>query len=109
MQRNTKCGMIRCLSLVLDASQRAGDRDWYPTLFDHVLKGAQRFVAEYYEQNPISQLGCLAMRDGVAERVSDMSGHAHAHLARLRDGAPLAPRGEASLQNALLVARAQIK
>ncbi|KAG8426845.1 hypothetical protein J3459_007758 [Metarhizium acridum] len=49
---------------------------------------ALAFVREYFEQNPISQLGIIGMRDGVAVRISD-----------------LRSQGNPSLQNALEMCR----
>lgn len=34
----------------------------------------QAFVREFFDQNPLSHLGLLALRNGVAERLTEMSG-----------------------------------
>jgi transcription initiation factor TFIIH subunit 2 len=78
------------------------------------LSYAAAFVREFFEQNPISQLGIVGMRDGVAVRVSDLGGNPAEHLERLkaldkRDNDPdkdaHEPRGNPSLQNALEMCR----
>ena len=32
------------------------------------------FIREFFDQNPLSHLGILLLRDGVAERLTDLSG-----------------------------------
>ena len=50
------------------------EKDLRPTRYELTLNYACEFVTEYFEQNPISQLGVIGMRDGLAVRVSDLSG-----------------------------------
>src|ERR1700742_2793115 len=69
------------------------------------LRYAQEFVLEFFEQNPISQLGVLGMRDGLAIRVSDMSGNPTEHLSAIQELRADEPKGLPSLQNALEMAR----
>lgn len=64
---------------------------------------------EYFEQNPISQLSIVGMHDGLAIRISDMSGNPTEHLTALQDKAyTQEPTGSPSLQNALEMARAEL-
>lgn len=98
-------GIIRHVMLVLDMSEAMAQRDYLPTYFRAVLKLAVEFVREYFEQNPISQLGVMGMRDGVAVRISDMSGNPTEHIERLRDLENTDPMGAPSLQNALEMCR----
>ena len=51
------------------------ERDLRPTRYLLTITNAVNFIREYFEQNPISQLGILGMREGIATRVSDMSGN----------------------------------
>jgi transcription initiation factor TFIIH subunit 2 len=62
-------------------------------------------VKEYFEQNPISQLGIVGMRDGVAVRISDLGGNPAEHIERLRAVEGQDPQGNPSLQNALEMCR----
>lgn len=105
-------GIIRHTLLVLDLSSAMSEKDLRPTRYLLTLSYALAFVAEYFEQNPISQLGILGMRDGLAVRVSDVSGDPTAHARALQDlragTAGTEPRGEPSLQNALDMARAAL-
>ena len=67
-------GIIRHLILVLDMSEAMLEKDLRPTRYELTLNYACEFVTEYFEQNPISQLGVIGMRDGLAVRISDLSG-----------------------------------
>lgn len=98
-------GIIRHLVLVLDMSFAMAEKDLLPTRYRLTLSYAAAFVREYFEQNPISQLAIVGMRDGVAVRVSDMGGNPAEHLDRLRDWDGQDPQGNPSLQNALEMCR----
>lgn len=98
-------GIIRHVVLVLDMSLAMAAKDYLPTYFRSMLKTAREFVREYFEQNPISQLAIIGMRDGVAERISDMSGNPPEHLEKLKDLEAEEPKGSPSLQNALEMCR----
>ena len=67
-------GILRHLILVLDMSEAMLEKDLRPTRYELALNYAFEFVTEYFEQNPISQLGVIGMRDGLAVRISDLSG-----------------------------------
>ncbi|KAM4059119.1 ssl1-like domain-containing protein [Hirsutella rhossiliensis] len=98
-------GIIRHLVLVLDMSFAMADKDMLPTRYRLMLGYAAAFVREFFEQNPISQLGVLGMRDGVAVRISDLGGNPAEHLERLRAIEGQDPQGNPSLQNALEMCR----
>ncbi|MCJ1410494.1 hypothetical protein MMC19_004579 [Ptychographa xylographoides] len=101
-------GIIRHLILVLDLSTAMAERDLRPTRYLLTLRYAQEFVLEYFEQNPISQLGIIGMRDGLAIRVSDMSGNPNDHVSTIQALREQEPKGNPSLQNALDMARAAL-
>lgn len=98
-------GIIRHLILIVDLSAAMAEKDLRPTRHLLTLRYAQEFVTEFFEQNPISQLGVLGMRDGLAARVSDMSGNPAEHGAALQALRAQEPKGQPSLQNALEMAR----
>lgn len=50
------------------------DRDMRPNRFDLTLEYAREFVAEWFDQNPLGQIGIVGMKEGVAERVCGLSG-----------------------------------
>ena len=84
------------------------EKDLRPTRFLLMLRYTAAFVNEFFEQNPISQLGIIGMRDGLARRISDLSGNAVDHLSALTKLRSQDPQGNPSLQNALEMARAAL-
>ncbi|OTB04334.1 hypothetical protein M426DRAFT_262043 [Hypoxylon sp. CI-4A] len=98
-------GIIRHLVLVLDMSFAMLEKDMLPSRYELTMAYTSQFVREYFEQNPISQLAVLGMRDGVAVRISDMSGNPSDHLEKLQGWIKQDPQGSPSLQNALEMCR----
>ncbi|KAI1388819.1 TFIIH basal transcription factor complex, subunit SSL1 [Hypoxylon trugodes] len=98
-------GIIRHLVLVLDMSFAMLEKDMLPSRYELTMAYASQFVREYFEQNPISQLAVIGMRDGVAIRISDMDGNPTEHLEKLQDWIKQDPQGNPSLQNALEMCR----
>jgi transcription initiation factor TFIIH subunit 2 len=60
------------------------DRDMRPTRFDLTLQYAREFIVEWFDQNPLGQIGIVGMRAGIGERVGEMSGSFSAHFANTR-------------------------
>ncbi|KAI4870738.1 TFIIH basal transcription factor complex, subunit SSL1 [Hypoxylon rubiginosum] len=98
-------GIIRHLVLVLDMSFAMLEKDMLPSRYELTMAYASLFVREYFEQNPISQLAVIGMRDGVAIRISDMSGNPTDHIEKLQGWVKQDPQGNPSLQNALEMCR----
>ncbi|KAI0137362.1 Ssl1-like-domain-containing protein [Xylariales sp. AK1849] len=98
-------GIIRHLVLVLDLSFAMLEKDMLPSRHELSMAYARDFVREYFEQNPISQLAIVGMRDGIAVRISDMSGNPADHLEKLGEWVKQEPQGSPSLQNALEMCR----
>ena len=101
-------GIIRHLILIVDLSFAMVEKDLRPTRYLLTIRYASEFVTEYFEQNPISQLGIIGMRDGIAVRVSDMSGNPTEHIEKLKTLREQQPQGNPSLQNALEMSRAAL-
>ncbi|KFY81465.1 hypothetical protein V500_11410 [Pseudogymnoascus sp. VKM F-4518 (FW-2643)] len=101
-------GIIRHLILILDLSFAMTEKDLRPTRYLLTLRNATTFVTEFFEQNPISQLGILGMRDGLAKPISPLSGTPTVHLEALGKLRTQDPQGSPSLQNALEMARASL-
>ncbi|KIX99490.1 uncharacterized protein Z520_05066 [Fonsecaea multimorphosa CBS 102226] len=99
-------GIIRHLILILDMSLSMNEKDLRPTRYLLTLSYTESFIREFFEQNPISQLGIIGMRDGVAVRISDMSGNPNNHLSAIQKYRKEEPKGSPSLENALEMARA---
>lgn len=101
-------GIIRHLILILDLSQSMMEKDLRPTRYLLTIRYAQEFVREFFEQNPISQLGVLGLRDGLAVRISDMSGNPTKHVNAIQALRTQDPKGLPSLQNGLEMARGSL-
>jgi len=72
--------IIRHLVLLLDLSAAMMDRDLRPTRFDLMLQYAKEFVLEWFDQNPLGQIGVVGMRAGIGERIGEMSGRLFCRL-----------------------------
>ncbi|QIX02289.1 hypothetical protein AMS68_007806 [Peltaster fructicola] len=101
-------GIIRHTLLVIDLSTAMTEKDLRPTRHLLTITYTIAFVREYFEQNPISQLGILGMREGVSMRISDMSGNPNDHIEAIKALRNTEPKGNPSLQNALEMARAAL-
>ncbi|KAK3074306.1 hypothetical protein LTR53_003354 [Teratosphaeriaceae sp. CCFEE 6253] len=101
-------GIIRHTLLVLDLSSAMLEKDLRPNRHLLTINYTIAFVREFFEQNPISQLGILGMREGLALRLSDMSGNPNDHINALKALRTMEPKGNPSLQNALDMARAAL-
>ena len=98
-------GIIRHLMLILDLSQSMSEKDLRPTRYLLTLRYAKEFVIEFFEQNPISQLGILGLKDGLAVKISDLSGNPTEHTSAIDALRSQDPKGLPSLQNGLEMAR----
>ncbi|PPQ65675.1 hypothetical protein CVT26_000307 [Gymnopilus dilepis] len=96
--------IIRHLMLILDLSSAMMDRDMRPTRFDLMLQYAREFITEWFDQNPLGQIGIVGMRSGLGERIGEMSGNPQEVLKSISDRIKLEPSGEPSLQNAIEMA-----
>ena len=101
-------GIIRHLLLVLDLSAAMTEKDLRPTRYLLTLRYTIAFVTEFFEQNPISQLGILGTRDGLALTISPLSGNPNDHISNIQKLHEQEPKGQPSLQNALDMARAAL-
>ncbi|KAJ3516421.1 hypothetical protein NLJ89_g1120 [Agrocybe chaxingu] len=101
--------IIRHLVLILDLSASMTDRDMRPTRFDLMLQYAREFITEWFDQNPLGQIGVVGMRAGLGERVGEMSGNPQEVLKSIADRHKLEPTGEPSLQNAIEMARSSMR
>ncbi|KAI9685595.1 MAG: hypothetical protein M1822_004453 [Bathelium mastoideum] len=114
-------GIIRHLILVLDLSDAMSEKDFKPTRYLLTLRYTLAYIREFFEQNPISQLALVGMRDGLARPISDLSGNPTAHLTAVREllakasadaaagNASGAGQGSPSLQNALEMSCAMLQ
>ncbi|VEU21033.1 DEKNAAC101933 [Brettanomyces naardenensis] len=98
-------GIIRIMVLVLDYSKVMREKDLRPNRASMMISYAIDFVNEFFDQNPISQLSIVIMRNGLAQIVSEVSGNPHDHIEALKRLRRTEPEGDPSLQNALEMSR----
>ncbi|KAI0464548.1 transcription initiation factor TFIIH subunit [Komagataella kurtzmanii] len=98
-------GIIRSMVLVIDFSKVMSEKDLRPNRAALTISNAIEFVNNFFDQNPISQLGIVLMRNGIATLVSEVSGNPNDHVEALRSIRRLEPTGDPSLQNAFEMAR----
>jgi len=77
-------GLIRYMVLALDCGSAAAEIDYRPNRLMAVKHTAERFIAHYFDQNPISQLSLAIIQDGAAQKLTDMSGNPRLHVEKLR-------------------------
>ncbi|KAK6936016.1 Ssl1-like [Dillenia turbinata] len=92
-------GLIRYLYIVVDLSRAASEMDFKPSRMAVVAKNVEAFIREFFDQNPLSQLGLVFVKDGVAQCLTELGGSPDSHIKALMG--KLECSGEASLQNAL--------
>ncbi|ETV75839.1 hypothetical protein H257_09819 [Aphanomyces astaci] len=107
MLQRVRKGLIRYVYVVVDLSKGMSQKDWKPHRCAVVTEEVQRFVADYFDQNPISQLGLIGIKSAIAVKLSDLSGNPTHHIEILKSS--LTVHGEPSLQNALEMARNALK
>jgi transcription initiation factor TFIIH subunit 2 len=73
--------------------------DFRPSRMVVVAKHVEAFIREFFDQNPLSQLGLVTIKDGVAHCLTDLGGSPESHVKALMG--KLECSGESSLQNAL--------
>ncbi|KAK7826374.1 general transcription factor IIH subunit 2 [Quercus suber] len=92
-------GLIRYLYIVVDLSRAAAEMDYRPSRMAVVAKHVEAFIREFFDQNPLSQLGLVTIKDGIAHCLTDLGGSPESHVKALMG--KLECSGESSLQNAL--------
>lgn len=92
-------GLIRYLVVAIDCSVSAADKDLRPCRLEVAKTCVKKFIREYFDQNPISQLSLCVTRDRVAERLTELSGNPKNHEQKL--DTLMLTKGAASLQNTI--------
>lgn len=98
-------GIIRTMVLVLDYSYVMREKDFRPNRSSMMISYTIEFVSDFFDQNPISQLSIVIMRNGLAQVVSEVSGNPNDHIEALKRLKRVEPEGDPSLQNALEMSR----
>uniref|UniRef100_A0A8C2W792 General transcription factor IIH subunit n=1 Tax=Cyclopterus lumpus TaxID=8103 RepID=A0A8C2W792_CYCLU len=104
-----RLGMMRHLHLVVDCSRSMEDQDLKPNRLTASLKLIETFVEEYFDQNPISQLGIITTKNKRAEKLTDLAGNPKKHIVALKKAVDTVCLGEPSLYNSLHLAIQTLK
>ncbi|GJD07732.1 General transcription factor IIH subunit 2 [Galdieria sulphuraria] len=80
------------------------ETDVKPSRGEVCLSCAQKFLYSYFNENPISQLAVVVLRDGVAEKLSSMGSNPRQHSEVVKNANQKGFYGNCSLQNGLDVA-----
>nr|CAG4641686.1 EOG090X05VA [Eurycercus lamellatus] len=102
-------GMMRHLFVIVDASECMTLQDLKPTRLLCVLKLLESFVHEYFDLNPISQLGILTTKSKRGDKVTELAGNEKKHIEALKQLHNISCEGEPSLQNSLEMAIKTLK
>ncbi|TPX46643.1 hypothetical protein SeMB42_g02330 [Synchytrium endobioticum] len=112
-------GIIRHVYIILDQSRCMIESDLKPSRIEACIALSRLFIQEFFDQNPLSQIGIIGTRDATADKITELSGNPSEHLTALDDDKANKDeakkkerirdcRGEASLQNALELARVSL-
>lgn len=66
-------GMIRYMELIIDLSRAASLTDMRPIRSAVMFDVVQTFIRNFFNENPLSQLGVIILRNGVAEKLTELS------------------------------------
>jgi transcription initiation factor TFIIH subunit 2 len=77
-------GLIRYLVVAIDCSGSSAENDFRPCRLEVCKSNMQNFIAEYYDQNPISQLCLISTKNRMAEKNTELSGNSKIHLEKLK-------------------------
>lgn len=72
-------GIIRYMVLAIDCSEQSYEKDFRPSRIEQSVVSSKAFIREYFDQNPISNLGLIYTRDRAAEKLSDLSANPKSH------------------------------
>lgn len=104
-----RLGMMRHMFVVVDCSRSMDDQDLKPNRLTSTLKLLEKFVEEYFDQNPISQMGIITTKNKRAEKLTELTGNPSKHVSALRKAVDTVCLGEPSLFNALSLAVSTLK
>lgn len=76
--------MMRHLYIIVDCTENMSQQDLKPTRLMCTLKLLEMFIEEFFDQNPISQLGIIAMKNKRAEKLTELAGSSRKHIKSLQ-------------------------
>ncbi|XP_072372259.1 general transcription factor IIH subunit 2 isoform X2 [Scyliorhinus torazame] len=104
-----RLGMMRHLYVIIDMSRSMEDQDLKPNRLTSTLKLLEYFVEEYFDQNPISQIGIVTTKNKRAEKLTELAGNPKKHKEALKKAVGVSCSGEPSLYNSLTLAMETLK
>uniref|UniRef100_D3TRH4 General transcription factor IIH subunit n=4 Tax=Glossina TaxID=7393 RepID=D3TRH4_GLOMM len=107
--KQNKLGMMRHLFIILDCSESMSVPDLKPTRLLCTLRLLEIFIEEFFDQNPVSQMGLIVLKSKRAEKITALTGTAKLHLNALESLSKISLSGEPSLQNGLDLALKSLK
>lgn len=81
---SSRLGMMRHMYIILDCSEAMSIPDLKPTRFLNTLRMLQVFIEEFFDQNPISQIGIILLKNKRAEKITDLAGNYKNHIKMLQ-------------------------
>ena len=105
--KSIRRGLIRYLVVAIDSSKSAAENDYKPCRLEVSKACVQKFIGEYFDQNPISQLSVIVTRDRSAQRLTELSGNPKNHVHMIKGMQNM--DGLASLQNTLLLGMSMLR
>lgn len=79
--------------------QAAGEMDYKPSRMAVVAKCTEAFIKEFFDQNPLSHISLVTIKDGISQCLTELSGNPESQIKSLMG--KLECSGDSSLQNAL--------
>ncbi|KAI7688249.1 hypothetical protein SSS_07687 [Sarcoptes scabiei] len=101
---------MRHLVIIVDMSDAMNQIDLKPNRFVCCIRLLEKFISDFVDQNPISQLCFIVTRNKRAERISELSGNLKLHseaLNSLKNSNQCV--GEVSMHNALKMAHSMLR
>mmetsp|Transcript_9063 Transcript_9063/g.17352 ORF Transcript_9063/g.17352 Transcript_9063/m.17352 type:complete len:455 (+) Transcript_9063:44-1408(+) len=98
--------MVRFVYVIVDFSSAMEQADLKPSRKIATYSVLQEFIKEFFDQNPISQLGLVVAHNNIAEKATELSGNPQQQVDRLKYMVKSTNKhgGSFSLQNSLRVA-----
>lgn len=100
-------GLIRYLLIAIDCSKASAETDYKPCRLQVSKSCVKKFITDYFDQNPISQVSLAVTRDRVAQKITDLSGNPRSQIHKL--DSILNMTGLASLQNTITLGISMLK
>lgn len=100
---------MRHLTIILDMSTAMNQIDLKPNRFVCCVRLLEKFINDFIDLNPISQLCFIVTRNKRAEKISELSGNPKSHINALNTIKNNPCMGEVSMQIALQMAHSMLR